>query len=120
MKFNYFLAICASFIGQWTKAQFTVYNTSNSGLTDNYCWFINESPTGKVWVGTTSTGASTFDGATWANYNTNNSGISSNYITPIAFDIEGTWLGSAYTSPGGLSKFNGTTWTSYNTNNSNI
>jgi hypothetical protein len=117
---RYLLILISILLNQSIKAQFTIYNIGNSGLTNNYCWFINESPTGKVWVGTTSNGACMFDGSNWANYNTSNSGISANYITPIAFENNDTWLGSAYTSPGGLSKFNGTSWTSYNTNNSNI
>jgi hypothetical protein len=120
LKSNYFLAIGAIILSQFAKAQFAIYNSSNSGLTDNYCWYINENPAGKVWVGTTSTGACTYDGNNWVNYNTANSGISANYITPIAFDTNGVWLGSAYSNPGGLSKFNGTNWITYNTSNSNI
>lgn len=120
MKKIYFILfvtiICSSSFGQ-----FTIYNTSNSGLTDDFCWFVNkDNATSKIWVGTQSAGANVLSGSTWTNYTTSNSSITANYITPIAFDLTGnTWLGT-YFSSGGVNKFDGTNWTSYTPGNSGI
>src|SRR5258705_13507913 len=86
-------------------SQFTIYDQFNSGLTDGYCWYVNQDQAGKVWVGTQSSGAFVYD-IIWKNYNTSNSGIASNVITPIIFDNGGlTWLASCpYSNSGGLTK----------------
>lgn len=101
-------------------AQFTLFNSGNSGLSNNACWYVNQSPSGKVWVATTNGGTYSYSGGTWTNYNMSNSNIAANYITPISFESNGdVWFGS-YNSNAGISKFNGTTWTTYNTLNSGL
>lgn len=99
--------------------QFTIYNTQNSGLTDNNCWFVNQQPGGDVWVGTQTKGAFKFNGTLWTSYTPTNSGIPSNFITPIIFENTSVWLGS-YSGSGGLSMFSNNTWSLYNTFNSGI
>ena len=101
-------------------SQFTIYNSGNSGLTNNNCWYVNQKSNGQVWVATTTGGAYAYSGSTWTNYNTGNSNIGANYITPISFESNGdVWLGS-YNSNAGVSKYSGGVWTKYNTSNSGL
>ncbi len=110
------LAVNASF----AFAQFTLFNSSNSGLTDNFCWFVNQNPSGDVWVGTQNNGAYKLSGTTWSNYTTFNSGIGGNYVTPVAFEgTTTTWFGSNGVG-GGVSKNVNGVWTTYKTSNSGL
>ncbi|MBS1637162.1 MAG: T9SS type A sorting domain-containing protein [Bacteroidetes bacterium] len=104
-----------------TWAQFTIYNASNSGLSSNNCWYVNQDQSGKVWVATQNGGAFVYNGTAWTNYKTTNSGIGANYVTPIAFEpgTTNTWLGT-YSSNAGISRFNGSAWSTYNTSNSGL
>src|SRR5687768_10297510 len=122
MKKIYFLFISCIvlFIHNTGRAQFYVYNTGNSGLSDNFCWYINADVNEEIWVGTYTGGLNRASGAGWIVYNTSNSGIGANYITQVIFDQQGnTWAGS-YTGSGGLSKFTGSSWTVYTSSNSGI
>lgn len=99
-------------------SQWTSYNTSNSGLMDNYCWYIAADPKGDIWVSTQYSGANKLTDSTWINYTTSNSSIGGNFVCPVNFDKKGnTWIGS---NGGGLSKFDGSNWTVYNTSNSGL
>lgn len=101
-------------------AQFTLYNSSNSNLTDNACWYVNQNAAGDVWVATLNNGAFKLSGNSWTNYNPSNSTLSSYYITPIQFDNSGNvWLGS-YTNNKGIFKFSSGVFTNYNTTNSSL
>gem|GEM_PF-327355 len=95
----------------------TIYNTSNSGLAHNYVRSIAIDKEGNLWFGTGGGGASKFDENNWITYNTSSSGLVSNYIYAISADQEGNiWFGTY----SGVSKFDGTTWTAYNTSNSGL
>jgi ligand-binding sensor domain-containing protein len=95
----------------------TIYNTSNSGLAHNYVRSIAVDKLGNLWSGTGGGGASKFDGNNWITYKTSSSGLVSNYIYAIAEDQEGNiWFGTY----SGVSKFDGTTWTAFNTSNSRL
>jgi ligand-binding sensor domain-containing protein len=119
MKKYSFLFVCLCYL-IIAKAQFSIFNTGNSGLNDNNCWFINVNTAGDVWVGTNTGGANVLNGSAWTHYNTSNSSLQSNYITPVFFDATGnTWLGS-YTGTGGLAKYNGSAWTIYTSTNSGL
>jgi hypothetical protein len=100
------------------SAQFTIFNSSTSGITDNNCWYVNQDASQRVWVATQNSGAFVFNGLGWINYNTSNSGVAANYVSPIVFDQTGdVWLGT-YLSNGGVSRFDGTNWTTYHPGNS--
>jgi ligand-binding sensor domain-containing protein len=117
-KYLFTLAIVCCMTGPM-QSQFTIYDTGNSGLSDNFCWYVNVNASNEVWIGTNTMGADRLNVTGWTNYSPP-SGIASNYITPIIFDAAGdVWTGS-YTSPGGLSRFNGTSWTVYDPTNSGI
>ncbi len=119
MKIQYLTSLLLAIFSAFnvSKAQFTIYNSSNSGLTDNYCWYVNESSNGDVWVSGANNGAFKKSGAIWQNYT--NSNIGGNYCTAIAFDSSGnTWIGTD--DFGGVAKFDGTNWTQYNMSNSGL
>jgi ligand-binding sensor domain-containing protein len=100
--------------------QFVIFDSTNSGLKDNYCWYVKQNSAGDVWVSTQTLGAFKLSGSVWSNYTKGNSGIGADFITPVAFENGNmTWLGS-YSGTGGLSEFNGTNWNVYTTGNSGI
>ncbi len=118
-KLSTFLFI-VSFINN-SFSQFTIFNTGNSGLSNNNCWYVNVDANNNIWTSTTAGGLNKYTGAAWTTYSTGNSGIGANYITNVIFDNNGnTWAGS-YSGSGGLSKLTvGGLWTLYTTSNSGI
>ena len=94
----------------------TVYNTSNSSLPDNWVSSIAIDGSGNKWIGTHG-GVAKFDGANWTMYNTINSGLPDNSVSSITIDSSGNkWIGTG----SGVAKFDGTNWTVYNTINSSL
>lgn len=119
MKFL-FISLGIFLFSNFCFSQFTLFNTGNSGLTNNFCWYVNENSAGEVWTSTISSGVFKLSGTTWTNFNTANASIGANYVTPIAFETNNTtWIGT-YSGTGGVSKYNGSTWTNYNTGNSGL
>jgi ligand-binding sensor domain-containing protein len=95
----------------------TTYNTSNSGLPNNFVLSIAIDAQGNKWFATGS-GLSRFDGSNWTTYNTSNSGLANNDVWYVTIDALNTkWLG---TYGGGVNSFDGTSWTTYNTSNSGL
>ena len=87
----------------------TVYNTLNSGLPDNYVEAIAIDGSGNKWIGTAGGGLAEFDGTNWTVYDAYHSGLPSNYVRAIAIDDLGNkWIG---TWGGGLAEFDGSNWT---------
>jgi ligand-binding sensor domain-containing protein len=95
-----------------------IFDTSNSGLPNNYIYEIAIDGQGNKWIGTYGGGLAKFDGVNWTVYNTSNSGLPNNYVRAIAIDGQGNkWIG---TNGGGLAKFDGVNLTVYNTSNSGL
>jgi ligand-binding sensor domain-containing protein len=84
----------------WGLAKFdgtnwTVYNTSSSGLPYNNVNAIVVDEQGNKWIGTSIGGLAKFDGVNWTVYNTSNSGLPSNFVYTIAIDGQGNkWIGT--------------------------
>ncbi|MBI2968107.1 MAG: PKD domain-containing protein [Bacteroidetes bacterium] len=107
-----------------------VFNTSNSGISDDNIWDIEVDAQGNKWLatgyyngGSYYGGISKFDGATnWTIYNSGNSGLKNNYVYTEAFDKLGNiWFGhDGFTGAGGISKFNGSSWNTYLNGISNV
>ncbi|MDZ7821593.1 MAG: two-component regulator propeller domain-containing protein [Candidatus Marinimicrobia bacterium] len=91
----------------------TVYNTSNSGLPDNRVSSL-ALDNDLLWIGTWG-GLTSFDGTEWTVYNESNSGLPDNDVRSLAVDNDLLWVGTYW---GGLASFDGTDWTVYNTSNS--
>jgi len=72
-------------LAKFTGTTWTVYNTSNSGLPDNWVFSIVIDSIGNKWIGTGG-GLAKFDGTTWTVFTTSNSGLPSNYIESIAIE----------------------------------
>ena len=82
----------------------TVYNTSNSGIPDNFIRSIAIDGRGIKWIGTLDSGLVRFDGTDWKIYNTLNSSLPSNDVYSIVIDSnENKWIGTWY---GGLTVYN--------------
>jgi sugar lactone lactonase YvrE len=104
-------------------AEWTVYNTANSGLPYNGATVLAIDAQGTVWIGTgkwyalEGGGLAKFDGENWTVYNTANSPLPHNDHFGLAVDPLGNvWSGTE----GGLAKFDGTNWTVFKTNNSGL
>lgn len=101
-------------VSMYDGITWATYNTSNSGLANNWVAEISADASGNVWFGT-SGGVSKYDGSTWTTYITANSGLASNDASSIASDVFGNvWFGTYY---GDVSKYDGSTWTTYNKSN---
>ncbi|MFQ6676974.1 MAG: two-component regulator propeller domain-containing protein [Fidelibacterota bacterium] len=102
------------------------YNSSNSGLPDNYVRTVAIDPDGNKWLGTYTTGLIRFDGNNWTLYDTSNSGLQGTWIHDLDTDTEGyIWIsvakswGEGPIEGMGLAKFDGDTiWQIYNDLNS--
>ena len=80
----------------------TVYDTSNSGLPENYILCLAADGNGNIWIG--SNNLTKFDGINWTIYNKTNSGLPGRYVSYITIDKDGNkWIG---TEGGGLAVFN--------------
>ena len=108
----------------WSQtAEWTVYNTANSGLPYNGVTALAIDAQGIIWVGTgrwyafVGGGLAKFDGENWTVYNTANSRLPNNDHTGLAVDDQGNvWCGTE----SGLARFEGANWTRYNTGNSGL
>jgi len=108
----------------WSNAaEWTVYNTANSGLPYNGVTALAIDAQGTIWVGTgrwyalAGGGLAKFDGQNWTVYNTSNSGLPNNDHIDLSIDAQG---GVWSATESGLSRFDGQNWTVYMTHNSGL
>jgi ligand-binding sensor domain-containing protein len=95
-------------------ATWTVFNTTNSPLTNDQVNAITISKNDVKWIGTAS-GLLRLSDNHWTVYNTANSPLPSADIRALAVENDGTvWIGT----DNGLARFNGATWAVYTTANS--
>jgi ligand-binding sensor domain-containing protein len=93
-----------------------IYNTSNSGLTDNYIRTLAVDSQGVIWIGTQNKGVFRYDGITWTNYNSNNSILADDYILTVAVAPDSAlWVGMR---SGGVARLKDTSWHEFWTGNS--
>lgn len=94
-----------------------IYNSSNSGIMDDYIENINFDKFGNLWIITRDMGLIKYDGSNWVRYWTGNSGIPDTKLRTIVFDtLNNKWIGSIV----GLTYFNDTIWVNFNRTNSGI
>lgn len=116
-KIYLFVLTLCSIVSFAQTYNYTIYNTSNSGIASNYIGDLKVDANGLLWIASFS-GVSTFNGTTFINYNTGNSGITSNSILKIEIDGSGKkWMAS---QSNGIILLNGTTWSNYTTANSGL
>lgn len=116
--------ICLLPTTAWSQGgEWTIYNTSNSGLPYRGITAMTFDEQGNAWIGTgrwwafEGGGLAKFDGENWTVYNTSNSGLSNNDTVGLSVGPDGSiWCGSE----DGLSRFDGQSWTVYKTSNSGL
>ncbi|KPK33846.1 MAG: hypothetical protein AMJ65_19130, partial [Phycisphaerae bacterium SG8_4] len=111
-------------LAKFDGENWTVYNTSNSGLPFNFIAALAFDDQGNLWIGTGG-GLAQFDGENWTVYKSYNSGLPYNIVWDLAFDALGNlWIGTVEpvcgSEAGGLAKFDGQNWTVYNKANSSL
>jgi ligand-binding sensor domain-containing protein len=80
---------------QHVGTNWIIYNTDNSGITDNRVECLATDNLGAIWIGTFEGGLARFDGIHWSVYNTENSGLLTNKINCIAIDNQNVkWIGT--------------------------
>jgi hypothetical protein len=93
-------------LAKFDGVNWSVYNTSNSGLPDNDVETIAIDEKGNIWIGTgiiCCGGLAKFDGTNWTVYNTLNSNLPYDWVSTILIDKQGNkWIG---TSGGGLAVY---------------
>lgn len=120
MKNLPFLLFPLLFLNNFSIAQFTVYNNTNSGITENSIWDIECDSIGNVWIGSFYDGlykTQASDYTSWTAYSTTNSQISDNQLCGLNADAGSIFAGT-YAS--GFNYFDGVNWTNYNTSNSGL
>ncbi|MCH8318403.1 MAG: hypothetical protein IIA88_07875 [Bacteroidetes bacterium] len=101
----------------------TIYNTLNSGLPENWIRSVAIDQQNNKWIGTGWGGLVKFSEIStkdpvWTIYNTTNSALPYNLIRSIAIDnSDNLWIG---TDNGGLVHFDGKNWQIYNRSNSGL
>ena len=93
------------------KGTWSHYDTTNSGLPNNFVNAIAIEANGTKWFGT-KLGVASFDGINWTvHYNPPSAGLPVNDFNSISIEPNGTkWFGSLY---GGVTSFDGTNWITY-------
>jgi ligand-binding sensor domain-containing protein len=101
----------------------TVYDTSNSGLPQIAVTCIAIDQSNNKWIGANvygpwEEGIAMFDGSNWTVYDTSNSGLPWNEVECLTIDQSNNkWIG---TWRGGMAKYDGSNWTVYDTSNSGL
>jgi ligand-binding sensor domain-containing protein len=67
-------------LAKFDGVNWTVYNTLNSGLPNNWVYAIAIDGQGNKWIGTLGGGLAKFDGVNWTVYNTENYGLPFNWV----------------------------------------
>jgi hypothetical protein len=81
-------------VSKFNGINWTTYNTSNSGLANNYVFSVVIDGSGNKWFATNG-GVSKFDEINWTTYNNSNSGLADNRVYSIAIDRSGNkWIGT--------------------------
>jgi hypothetical protein len=82
-------------VAHFDGLNWTVYNTSNSGLPSNTVRAIATDPDGSRWFGTFGGGVAHFAGVSWTVYDPSNSGLPHDSVHVIATDPDGShWFGT--------------------------
>jgi len=97
------------------EAQWTNYNTDNSGIVGNSAYAIAAQSDGRIWIGDGFAGVSEFDGGNWTVYDMDNSGMPINGTLRLEIAPNGDkWIA---TNTEGIAVFDDNNWTIYNTGN---
>ncbi|MFW6134955.1 MAG: two-component regulator propeller domain-containing protein [Elusimicrobiota bacterium] len=106
----YFSVILIFIITHPGYSLWVTYNTSNSGLKDEYIKTIFIKENNKYWIGTDAGGVSLFDGNNWTSYTSANSELLSDKVYCVAVGTSGIkWFGTDE----GASSFDGVKWASF-------
>lgn len=116
---RFYLSIVLLIIVSTTFGQLNlmVFDTTNSGLPNNWTTSIAVDSQNNIWIGSPISGLTKYDGTNWTVYDTTNSDIPSNNIFRILIGANGKkYIGTDK----GFSIFNDTTWINYDMSNSTI
>ena len=99
--------------------EWIIYNTANSGLSDNRVSALKEDTSDVIWIGTRFFGLSKFNGNNWTVYTPSNSGLPYNEIVRDGLEIDSIgnlWISTATS----ITMFDNNAWTVYNSGNSGL
>ncbi|OQA91552.1 MAG: Two component regulator propeller [Elusimicrobia bacterium ADurb.Bin231] len=105
-------------LSKYDGKNWTTFNRSNSGLTENYIKCIASDNKNSIWCGTYYGGVAVYNGKKWTSYTTGNSSLTHNYVTAIMIEPDGKkWMG---TYGKGVCVYDGKKWKTYNVSNSGL
>jgi ligand-binding sensor domain-containing protein len=111
MKTQVYLPLLLMILPFWLLGQnpeWMVFNSSNSGLTDNDLRALSIDNNGVKWIGSVNDALFSYDGSAWNHYNSANSFVFDDYILCISTDSQNNkWIG---TRSGGMSEFDDALW----------
>jgi hypothetical protein len=111
---NKWVSTYAGGLAKFDDNNWTVYNTSNSGIGDNDVYAVAIDASNTKWLATYGGGLVKFDGINWTTYNT---GLPSIYTYDVVIDGSNSkWVATT----GGVGVFDGSNWTNYTTSNSQL
>ncbi len=102
-------------IGKFKNGNWTMYDSTNSGLLSNRVYALAVDVSNNIWIGTKN-GLQKFDGTTFQSFTTVNSGLINDEIISLFTKGNSVYVGTNF----GISIFDGTNWTNYTKTNSNL
>jgi hypothetical protein len=92
---------------KFDEINWTIYNTSNSGIPNNAVKTIDIDENDVKWIGTDE-GLVKFDDINWTTYNTSNSGLPNDHVETLSIDGNGSkWIGSYDFNSGTMNTYGG-------------
>jgi type IX secretion system substrate protein/two component regulator with propeller domain len=102
-------------IGKYDGTNWTMYNTTNSGIPSDTITAVEVDDNGNVWVGTHH-GLGYYNGVSWTVINSSNSGLAIDSIFTLKSIGSTLWIGTYY----GLISFDGSSFVHYTSVNSGL
>src|ERR1035437_298947 len=112
---NKWIAFKSIGVGKFDGTNWTMFDTTNSGLPSMYTTALAVDAGNAIWIDT-DRGLAKYNGSSWTVYNKINSGIVSDSITAITINGTTVYAGTYR----GVSVMSGSSWTTYSKANSGI
>ena len=110
------ILVCNFKMSSGQNPDWIVYNSSNSGLPDNWVPSIAIDQFNNKWIGTVYGGVAKFDNINWTIYNQSNSGLYAHNVQATLVDPNDyKWFGSGWI--GRLSRFDNNNWVVFDSSN---
>lgn len=109
------LCLCSIFLTKGNGQNVTIFDTTNSNMTDPDLWSIAVDSRGNKWMGTSKNGLFIFDGKDFTAFNQDTSTIRGKHVEPIFKDSkDNLWVVFSAYPHTDIARYDGTQWTVLN------